>query len=85
MLTENNVLTFTNAHTNFVNGLIAEQLKRLQAHGDIDTRYDFILPILYRLSTAYFPRFGGPTSNAKRSKITCGAGPNARRSPSLWN
>ncbi|MCC3151394.1 hypothetical protein LJY23_10465, partial [Bifidobacterium bifidum] len=55
MLTKNNVLTFTNAHTNFVNGLIAEQLQRLQSHGDIDTRYDFILPILYRLSTAYFP------------------------------
>lgn len=67
MLTANNVLTFTNAQTNFVNGVIANELKALQKRGPIKDQYDFILPILYRLSTAYF----GPIRRAdqQRQKI----------------
>ncbi|HJA73524.1 MAG TPA: magnesium transporter CorA family protein [Candidatus Limosilactobacillus faecipullorum] len=54
MLTKNNVLTFTNAQTNFVNGLIAEHLRKMQTRGVIADQFDFILPILYTLSTNYF-------------------------------
>ena len=67
MLTHNNVLTFTNAQTNFVNGLIAEHLRQLRNKGPIADQFDFILPILYHLSTNYF----GPIrrADAKRQQI----------------
>lgn len=54
MLTTNNVLTFTNARTNFVNGIIAEQLKLIQERGETPDQFDFILPVLYQLSTDFF-------------------------------
>lgn len=54
MLTTNNVLTFTNAQTNFVNGIIARQLDKLKRRDSQTDQFDFILPILYQLSTAYF-------------------------------
>ena len=64
MLTTNNVLTFTNAKTNFVNGIIAKQLKLLQSHNDNPDQFDFILPVLYQLSTAYF----GPIRRADQQR-----------------
>ena len=54
MLTKNNVLTFTNAKTNFVNGLFATHLEKQRAKQEVDDQFDFILPVLYRLSTNYF-------------------------------
>ena len=54
MLTANNVLTFTNAQTNFVNGILAKQLKTMKKRGPVNDRFDFILPTLYKLSTSYF-------------------------------
>ena len=64
MLTTNNVLTFTNARTNFVNGIIAEQLKLIQARGETPDQFDFILPVLYRLSTDFF----GPIRRADQQR-----------------
>lgn len=64
MLTTNNVLTFTNAQTNFVNGIISRQLKSLQKRGITADQFDFILPILYQLSTAYF----GPIRRADQQR-----------------
>lgn len=54
MFTANNVITFTNAQTNFVNGILANQLKLIRKNGSISDRFDFILPVLYQLSTSYF-------------------------------
>lgn len=54
MLTNNNVITFTNAQTNFVNGIFANELNQLKDNGPIDDKLDLILPVLYQLSTAYF-------------------------------
>ena len=64
MLTTNNVLTFTNARTNFVNGIIAEQLKLIQERGETPDQFDFILPVLYRLSTDFF----GPIRRADQQR-----------------
>lgn len=64
MLTENNVLTFTNARTNFVNGIIAQQLKQLQSRGETPDQFDFTLPVLYRLSTDFF----GPIRRADQQR-----------------
>lgn len=54
MLTTNNIITFTNAKTNFVNGIIANQLKILKRRGPITDKFNLVFPILYRLSTNYF-------------------------------
>lgn len=54
MLTTNNVITFTNAQTNFVNGIFSNQLNELKDEGPIDDKLNLILPVLYQLSTAYF-------------------------------
>lgn len=54
MLTTNNIITFTNAKTNFVNGIIANQLKILKRRGPITDKLNLVFPILYRLSTNYF-------------------------------
>ena len=64
MLTTNNVLTFTNAQTNFVNGIIARQLDKLKKRDAQTDQFDFILPILYQLSTAYF----GPIRRADQQR-----------------
>lgn len=64
MLTANNIITFTNAQTNFVNGLIVEQLHSLKEHGPINDRIDLIFPVLYRLSTDYF----GPIRKADQQR-----------------
>ena len=54
MLTNNNLITFTNAKTNFVNGTIANQLKRLQNRDTVVEKLNLVLAVLYRLSTDYF-------------------------------
>ena len=54
MLTTNNIITFTNAKTNFVNGIIANQLRILQKRGPVTDKLDLVFPVLYRLSTTYF-------------------------------
>ncbi|MBD5805512.1 magnesium transporter CorA family protein [Lactobacillus sp. 0.1XD8-4] len=54
MLTANNIITFTNAKTNFVNGIIANQLRLLKKHGANDDKLNLVFPVLYRLSTDYF-------------------------------
>jgi magnesium transporter len=54
MLTNNNLITFTNAKTNFVNGIIANQLKRLQNRDAVVEKLNLVLAVLYRLSTDYF-------------------------------
>lgn len=64
MLTANNVLTFTNAQTNFVNGILAKQLKTMKKRGPVNDRFDFILPTLYKLSTRYF----GPIRRADQQR-----------------
>ena len=64
MLTANNVLTFTNAQTNFVNGILAKQLKTMTKRGPVNDRFDFILPTLYKLSTSYF----GPIRRADQQR-----------------
>ncbi|MEY8441074.1 magnesium transporter CorA family protein [Lactobacillaceae bacterium 24-114] len=67
MLTNNNLITFTNAKTNFVNGIIANQLKILQNHDTVVEKFNLVLAVLYRLSTDYF----GPLRrfDQKRQKI----------------
>ena len=64
MLTANNVLTFTNAQTNFVNGILAKQLNTMKKRGPVNDRFDFILPTLYKLSTSYF----GPIRRADQQR-----------------
>ena len=64
MLTANNVLTFTNEQTNFVNGILAKQLKTMKKRGPVNDRFDFILPTLYKLSTSYF----GPIRRADQQR-----------------
>lgn len=54
MLTNNNLITFTNAKTNFVNEIIANQLKRLQNRDTVVEKLNLVLAVLYRLSTDYF-------------------------------
>lgn len=54
MLTTNNIITFTNAKTNFVNGIIANQLRLLKKHGEVTDKLNLVFPVLYRLSTDYF-------------------------------
>ena len=61
MLTNNNLITFTNAKTNFVNGIIANQLKRLQNRDTVVEKLNLVLAVLYRLSTDYF----GPLPDEK--------------------
>ena len=64
MLTANNIITFTNAKTNFVNGIIANQLQLLKKHGENDDKLNLVFPILYRLSTDYF----GPLRRADQQR-----------------
>lgn len=64
MLTANNIITFTNAQTNFVNGMMVDQLQALKARGPINDRIDLVLPVLYQLSTAYF----GPIRKANQQR-----------------
>lgn len=54
MLTANNIITFTNAKTNFVNGIIANQLRLLKKHNANEDKLNLVFPVLYRLSTDYF-------------------------------
>ena len=54
MLTANNIITFTNAKTNFVNGIIANQLQLLKKHEENGDKLNLVFPVLYRLSTDYF-------------------------------
>lgn len=54
MLTPQNIITFTNAKTNFVNGIIANQLQTLKKRAPITDKLNLVFPILYRLSTNYF-------------------------------
>lgn len=54
MLTTNNIITFTNAKTNFVNGIIANELKTLHRRGPVTDKLNLVFPVLYRLSTSYF-------------------------------
>ncbi|MDD1401885.1 magnesium transporter CorA family protein [Limosilactobacillus reuteri] len=64
MLTANNIITFTNAKTNFVNGIIANQLQLLKKHGENDDKLSLVFPVLYRLSTDYF----GPLRRADQQR-----------------
>lgn len=64
MLTANNIITFTNAKTNFVNGIIANQLQLLKKHGGNDDKLNLVFPVLYRLSTDYF----GPLRRADQQR-----------------
>lgn len=64
MLTANNIITFTNAQTNFVNGMMVDQLAALKERGPINDRIDLVLPVLYQLSTAYF----GPIRKADQQR-----------------
>ncbi|WP_132329323.1 magnesium transporter CorA family protein [Limosilactobacillus reuteri] len=64
MLTANNIITFTNAKTNFVNGIIANQLQLLKKHGENDDNLNLVFPVLYRLSTDYF----GPLRRADQQR-----------------
>lgn len=54
MLTPQNIITFTNAKTNFVNGIIANLLQTLKKRAPITDKLNLVFPILYRLSTNYF-------------------------------
>lgn len=54
MLTANNIITFTNAKTNFVNGIIANQLRLLKKRQANEDKLNLVFPVLYRLSTDYF-------------------------------
>ncbi len=54
MITANNLITFTNAKTNFVNGIIANQLKQLGHHDSVVEKLSLVMAVLYRLSTEYF-------------------------------
>ncbi len=64
MLTANNIITFTNAKTNFVNGIIANQLQLLKKHEENDDKLNLVFPVLYRLSTDYF----GPLRRADQQR-----------------
>ncbi|MCC4397401.1 magnesium transporter CorA family protein [Limosilactobacillus reuteri] len=64
MLTANNIITFTNAKTNFVNGIIANQLQLLKKHGENGDKLNLVFPVLYRLSTDYF----GPLRRADQQR-----------------
>ncbi|MDL2056530.1 magnesium transporter CorA family protein [Limosilactobacillus reuteri] len=64
MLTANNIITFTNAKTNFVNGIIANQLQLLKKHSENDDKLNLVFPVLYRLSTDYF----GPLRRADQQR-----------------
>ncbi len=64
MLTANNIITFTNAKTNFVNGIIANQLQLLKKHEEIGDKLNLVFPVLYRLSTDYF----GPLRRADQQR-----------------
>lgn len=64
MLTANNIITFTNAKTNFVNGIVANQLQLLKKHGNNEDKLNLIFPVLYRLSTDYF----GPLRRADQQR-----------------
>ncbi|MCQ2569930.1 MAG: magnesium transporter CorA family protein [Limosilactobacillus sp.] len=55
MITNNNVITFTNAQTNFVNGLIAELLPKFPNQNQPIKIMDLVLPLLMKLATAFFP------------------------------
>ncbi|MBU8990854.1 hypothetical protein KTF61_15095, partial [Faecalibacterium prausnitzii] len=52
------------AQTNFVNGILAKQLKTMKKRGPVNDRFDFILPTLYKLSTSYF----GPIRRADQQR-----------------
>ncbi|MBB1070058.1 magnesium transporter CorA family protein [Limosilactobacillus sp. RRLNB_1_1] len=64
MLTANNIITFTNAKTNFVNGIVANQLQLLKKHGNNEDKLNLVFPVLYRLSTDYF----GPLRRADQQR-----------------
>ena len=64
MLTANNIITFTNAKTNFVNGIIANQLQLLKKHEENGDKLNLVFPVLYRLSTDYF----GPLRRADQQR-----------------
>lgn len=64
MLTANNIITFTNAKTNFVNGIIANQLQLLKKHEENGDKLNLVFPVLYRLSTDYF----GPLRSADQQR-----------------
>ena len=64
MLTANNIITFTNAKTNFVNGVIANQLQLLRKHEENGDKLNLVFPVLYRLSTDYF----GPLRRADQQR-----------------
>ena len=81
MLTTNNIITFTNAKTNFVNGIIANQLKVLQKRGPITDKLNLVFPVLYRLSTNYS---AGSTSSGSKSSVTCKSEPGGTPLPSSW-
>ena len=93
MLTNNNLITFTNAKTNFVNGTIANQLKRLQNRDTVVEKLNLVLAVLYRLSTDYFGplrrvdqkrhvRFiirvvGSDGGSGRRNRLAAGGGRNS--------
>ncbi len=64
MLTANNIITFTNAKTNFVNGIIANQFQLLKKHEENGDKLNLVFPVLYRLSTDYF----GPLRRADQQR-----------------
>lgn len=64
ILTTNNIITFTNAKTNFVNGIITNQLQLLKRHGTNDDKMNLVFSVLYRLSTDYF----GPLRRADQQR-----------------
>lgn len=65
MFTANNLITFTNNETAFVNDLISQQIDRKDRDVEHAERIDIILPVLYQLSTAYF----APIRAADRERI----------------
>lgn len=84
MLTTNNIITFTNAKTNFVNGIIANELKTLHRRARSLTSSTWFS----RFSTAFPPATlvpsGGSINSGNKFSKTCRSGRAARQSPSSW-
>lgn len=54
MLTKGTLISFTGDHTKFVREMFKGQLKKLGPNPAIDNQFSLVLPLLYRLSVAYF-------------------------------
>ncbi|CUS25642.1 MIT family Mg2+ and Co2+ transporter [Paucilactobacillus oligofermentans DSM 15707 = LMG 22743] len=54
MLTKGTLISFMDVHTKFVREMFESQLKKLGSDPVIENQFSLILPLLYRLSVAYF-------------------------------